>query len=43
VRVTGAGGGALLDKHGKEGIEVVEQRVGAAGGQAADAAGEDGA
>jgi hypothetical protein len=30
MRVTGAGG-ALLDEHGKEGIEVAKQRVGTVG------------
>jgi hypothetical protein len=33
MRVTGVGGGALLDERDEEGIEATEQRVGAAGEQ----------
>jgi hypothetical protein len=43
VRVAGTGGGALLDEHGKEGVEAAKQWVSAVGGQAGDDAGAGGA
>jgi hypothetical protein len=43
VRVASAGEVALLDEHGEEGVEEVEQWVDAVGGQAGDGAGAGGA
>jgi hypothetical protein len=43
VRITNARGGALLDEHGEESIEAVEQRIGAVSEQAGDDVGAGGA